>query len=236
MDIGRAFSFVFDDADWVKKILIGGLITLLGIIIPGLGILASFVIYGYALEVIRRVYLGDAKPLPEWDDIGGYFVRGLLLSIATFLWLVPPILLVTCVGGGIIVAGSASDDEGLAVFSGLLAFGVIGVTILLMIVWSVIFLPIIAGRYAIERRFGAMFEFGEIFADLGRAGAGPLLILFLTVIVANFVGGLGFVACLIGVVFTSFYSYLVMAHGAGQVYRRARGLDAAPATPTGPAF
>lgn len=228
MDIGRAFSFVFDDANWVKKILIGGLISLLAIVLPVLGLLASFVVYGYALEVIRRVYLDDPNPLPEWDDIGGYLVRGLLLSVGTFLWLAPPMVLVGCVGGGIIVLGSASDDDALAVFSGFLAFGIIGLAVLLIIVWSVVFLPIISGRYAVERRFGTMFEFGAIFAEIRRAGAGPLLVLLLTVIVAGFVSNLGIVACFIGVVFTSFYSYLVMAHGAGQVYRRARGFDAGP--------
>lgn len=233
MDIGRAFSFVFDDSDWVKKVLIGGLIALAGFVIP---LLPTFVLYGYAIEVLRRVYLGQVDALPAWDDFGGYFVRGAALSLGTFLWLVPPILLISCVGGGILVAGSASGDDSLAVFSGLLAFGIIGVAMLLMLVWSVIFLPIIAGRYAVEQRFGAMLEFREIFSEVGRAGAGPLAILLLTVIIASFVGYLGMIACFIGVIFTSFYSYLVIAHGAGQVYRRARGLEASRPTAQGPAF
>ncbi|MEZ4523780.1 MAG: DUF4013 domain-containing protein [Thermomicrobiales bacterium] len=203
---------------------------------PDRGWLASFVIYGYMLEILRRVYFGRTDVLPEWDDIGGYFVQGFVVSVGLFIWLLPPILLIGCVGGGIAIAGNSSGNDGLAVFSGLFAFGTISVMVLLTLIWSVAFLPIIGGRYAVEQRFGAMFEFSEIFAEVGRAGVGALLVLLLTVIIASFVGNLGFVACLIGVVFTSFYANVVMAHGAGQVYRRARGLGPDMASSQSPAF
>ncbi|MEZ4571610.1 MAG: DUF4013 domain-containing protein [Thermomicrobiales bacterium] len=88
--------------------------------------------------------------------------------------------------------GNSSGNDGLAVFSGLFAFGTISVMVLLTLIWSVAFLPIIGGRYAVEQRFGAMFEFSEIFAEVGRAGVGALLVLLLTVIIASFVGNLEF--------------------------------------------
>ena len=232
MDLGRAFNFVFDDPEWVKKILVGGLILLAGFVIP---ILPGLVLYGYALEVSRRVYQGRSDALPEWDDIGGYFVRGFLLSVAILIWLIPPILFISCVAGAVAVAASVSNEDVIAVFSGLVLFGLLGAMFLLLLLWTVAFLPIIAARYAVEERFGAMFEFGEIMGEVRRAGAGPLLILLLTFVVAGFVGQLGFVLCFVGVVFTSFYSYLVIAHGTGQVYRRATGMDAlatADGTPT----
>ena len=229
LDLGRAFSFVFDDPEWVKKILVGGLILLAGFIIP---ILPGLVLYGYALEITHRVYQGRSDALPEWDDIGGYFVRGFLLSVAIFFWLMPVILLITCVAGGVAVAASVSGEDVIAVFSGFILFGLLGVMFLLLLLWTVAILPIIAGRYAVEERFGAMFEFGEIMQEVRRVGAGPLLILLLTVIVAGFISQLGFVLCFVGVAFTSFYSYLVIAHGAGQVYRRARGMDVPPTATT----
>lgn len=81
-----------------------------------------------------------------------------------------------------------------------------------------------------------MFAFGEVFAEVRLAGVGPLLLLMLTAIVASFVGNLGIIACIIGLFFTSFYSYLVIAHGAGQVYRRARGLTGDESQAAHPAF
>ena len=32
MDIGSAFTFVFDDEEWVKKLAIGGVILLVGLV------------------------------------------------------------------------------------------------------------------------------------------------------------------------------------------------------------
>jgi len=32
MDFGKAFSFVFEDEDWIKKIGVGGLISLIPVI------------------------------------------------------------------------------------------------------------------------------------------------------------------------------------------------------------
>lgn len=219
MDIGRAFSFVFDDEDWVKKVLVGGLLSL----IPVVG---GFIVYGYMLEIARRVYLSSTEPLPQWDDIGGYLARGFLFVVAVFVWFLPVILLFGCVTVAIIAGGSASGDDAAAALSGIVAFGLISVGVLISMLWAVAFLPIITGRYAVEQRFGAMFQVGEILADVRRAGAVPILLLLVTYFVAGFIGQLGFLACFIGIIFTSFYANAVVAHGAGQVYRQARGLSA----------
>jgi hypothetical protein len=233
MDIGRAFAFVFGDPAWVKKVLIGGLIVLAGFIIP---LIPGFIIYGYMLEIMRQVYLGEVEGLPEWNDIGGYLARGFFLTVALFIWLLPALLLSGCAVGAILLAGGSTGNDAVAGLSGLVAFCLFGALFLVSMLWAIAFLPIVAGRYAVERRFGAMFAFGEIFAEVRRAGVGPLLLLLLTVIIAGFVGQLGIIACFIGVVFTSFYSNLVMAHGAGQIYRRARGLGTAEAATPHPAF
>jgi len=233
MDIGRAFAFVFDDPAWVKKVLIGGLITLAGFIIP---LIPGFIVYGYMLEIMRRVYLGESEGLPEWDDIGGYLGRGFFLTVALFVWLLPALLLSGCAVTAIILAGGSSENDAVAGLSGLVAFCLFGAIFLVILIWAVAFLPVVAARYAVERRFGTMFAFGEIFAEVRRAGVGMLLLLLLIVLIASFIGQLGIIACFIGVVFTSFYSNLVIAHGAGQVYRRARGMDAAATLPASPAF
>ena len=58
MDIGRSFSYILEDEDWWKKVLIGGLLTLIPIIGPFYGL-------GYLLEAIKNVISGREVPLPE---------------------------------------------------------------------------------------------------------------------------------------------------------------------------
>src|SRR5262245_34063546 len=73
LDFIRAFTFVTEDPDWIKKILLGGLFTLLG----GLCLIGTPFVAGYGLRVIARTARGEARPLPEWDDWGGLFMDGL---------------------------------------------------------------------------------------------------------------------------------------------------------------
>ncbi len=48
MDFGKAFTYAFEDQDWLKKLGIGGLLLL----IPIFGILA---VMGWTVEITRRV-------------------------------------------------------------------------------------------------------------------------------------------------------------------------------------
>jgi hypothetical protein len=98
------------------------------------------------------------------------------------------------------------------------------------LVYQVIFPPIVTARYAVNRTFGTMFEFNEIFQQVQRAGS-ALVILYLITLVAYFVGLVGLVACIVGVFFTGAYAGFVVAHATGQVYRKASGM-----TPQQPAF
>ena len=77
MDIGKAFGFVFEDEEWIKKLLLGALITL----IPVFG---QFTLMGYIVAVIRNVLAGSYRPLPEWENLGTYFKDGLMVSLVGF--------------------------------------------------------------------------------------------------------------------------------------------------------
>ncbi len=221
MDIGRAFTFVFDDEEWIKKILVGGLLSL----IPLVG---SFIVYGYMLEIVSRVYSDAEEPLPQWDDMGGYLARGFFLWIGVLIWFLPVTLLIGCVAVVLIVAGGSTGQDAAVAISTIAAIGLIGVMLFVILIWSVIVMPIILGRYAVKRSFGAMFQFGEIMGDIRQIGAMPILILLVIYFIAGFIGQLGFIACFVGIIFTSFYANVVTAHGAGQVYRRTLASDVAP--------
>ena len=50
LDFGRCFSFVTEDPDWVKKVLIGGAFTLASIFLVG-----AFFVAGYFARLVKRV-------------------------------------------------------------------------------------------------------------------------------------------------------------------------------------
>ena len=79
VDFGRSFSFVTEDPEWVKKILIGGAFTLACALLVGV----PFVL-GYFSRTLRNVAAGEPRPMPEWDDLGGLFEEGLRLTIDYF--------------------------------------------------------------------------------------------------------------------------------------------------------
>ena len=89
MDIGKSFTFVFEDPNWASKIIIGGLITL----IPIVGWL--FVI-GYLVAIARNIINGDQQPLPEWSDFGQIFVDGIYGFVIAFVYVLP-IIVVSCI-------------------------------------------------------------------------------------------------------------------------------------------
>ena len=101
MDWGRAFQFQFQDKDWIKKILIGGVMFL----IPIFGWL---VIVGYAVQTAKNVKNGQESPLPEWEDWGGRFITGLMAFLTILIYAIPGIVvgLIPCVGVFINIAWS----------------------------------------------------------------------------------------------------------------------------------
>ncbi len=209
MNFGRSFSFVFQDPEWVKKVLIGGLVSLIPIV-------GNFMAAGYVLEVTKDTVENNDSPMPEWNDLGGYLVRGFLLQIGALIWMLPLIILIAC-GALVTVAAFSGSD----VFGGVILFSNICLFAVLILIWSVAFIPMMTARYAVEQRFSAMLEIGEIIRDARNAGV-ALLILFLITIVASLIGAIGLIVCFIGVIFTQFYAYLVIGQAIGQTYRKAR--------------
>lgn len=210
MDIGKAFSYVFDDEKWITKILIGGLFVLLSPLLVGIPFLL-----GYVVETVGNVMRDETRPLPEWTDLGDKFVKGLILIAVAILYNLPVIFLACLLG----ILSLAAGDRG----EGLLASGRLCVQCLSSL-WGLlmaIVAPAVVIRYAESGEFGAAFRFGEVFS-LITANLGNYIVALLLGWVASLIAGLGTILCLVGVLFTTFWSYLVAAHLWGQVGRQAR--------------
>ena len=229
LDFGRGIRFVFDDPDWVKKVLIGGGMMLLSIFIIG-----SFWVMGYWVRLIRRAARGEDRPLPEWEDLGGMLMDGLKAAgvyLAYVLALVIPlgaaVVALIVAGGGLASLGRGSDDaaQALGAVAGLAGVGLYGVFWLLMIL-LMIYLPAALTRFALTDRFGAGFEIGENLAFIRRNLQNYALALVLYLI-GSFVAQFGVLLCCIGVFPISFWALCVLGWALGETAR----FDAAAAAP-----
>jgi len=209
MDIGKAFTYIFDDESWITKILIGGILGIIPIV--------NCAVFGYMVETLRNVAQGMERPLPEWSEFGGKFVKGLMVVIIGFIYAIPILLIMGCfmgltfaLGGG---NGKGEDLIGLLLFPLYCILGLYGLVLGILS-------PAILIKYAVTGDFASAFRFGEIFG-LITGNLGNYIVALILAWVASIIASFGIIACGVGVLFTSFWGYLVMAHLGGQIHRAA---------------
>lgn len=211
-DFGRPFAFVFEDREWLKKILMGGLFAI-GIVFFLLGL---FPLMGYMARVMRNTIEGRDTPLPEWDDIGDMFSEGVRLFGVALCWMLPFVLLVIVIFIPSMFMMSAHNDA-MQGIGGLMIGGSYCLWIPLNLALRFI-IPVAMLRAVVQRRFGAGIEVGAVIAMI-KANFVNFLMAFLVSFIASLIAGFGIVACIVGVFFTSFWSMLVTAQAYGQAYR-----------------
>jgi hypothetical protein len=225
MDIGKAFGFVFEDENWIVKLLIAAAILAVGILFSWLLliplIVAVALLGGYGVEITRRVIRGLAPALPEWDDWGALLVDGIKVWVIGIVYALPAIILSACVG---IMAAIAGEDSGAGVAISLCGsfFGFL---------WAIamsLLMPAAIAFFAAEDDLGAAFRFGDVFA-LVRDNIATYLVTFVMSWVASLVGGLGSLVCGVGWLFTAPYGAFVTSHLYGQAYLETKGQGAGAA-------
>jgi hypothetical protein len=204
MDIGSSFTYMFQDENWIKKILIGGIVGIIPIV--------NFAAIGYMIQVIRNVRAGAPLPLPEWDEFGRYFMDGLWVFLIFLVWSIPIIIFACLQTVGAAAVGDNEDLVG--------AYGVVSVCFsCLSVLWGLVlavFGPAILIRFSEVGQFAAGFRFSELFS-LISANVGSYIIVLLLMWVAGLIASFGVILCVIGIIFTQFWSYLVAGNLLGQL-------------------
>ncbi|MFT3895951.1 MAG: DUF4013 domain-containing protein [Anaerolineales bacterium] len=184
MDIGKSFSFPFEDNQWVSKLGLGAVISM----VPFL----HFAWLGYIVELIRNVMNGAAQPLPNWDDIGKKFMDGLILTVAGLVYALPMLLVICLPMGFMVIPAILSgnrDLEGLsnaiASAGGVLFTCLLCVFVIYALVLSVIY-PAILIVFAREGTLASCFKFREVF-DLISKNMTPFLTAWGVSVAAGFV-------------------------------------------------
>ena len=178
MDSGKSISYAFEDENWLSKLGVGALISLVPIL--------NFAWLGYLVDIMRNVSDGQAEPLPGWDELGEKFTKGLYISIAGLIYSLPGLLFL-CLPFGFILIPLFSEYQDLqqaltigASLASIAMFCCIGFYFLL---FSFIF-PAVNLNFARQGTFQACFRLREIIG-LITTHTGDYLIAWLVAIVAG---------------------------------------------------
>lgn len=189
--------------DWVKIIVIGGVLTFLGFLV-----LPLFVVYGYVVRAISDSIDGETAP-PGFDDWGSLLVDGLQAWFIHVIYLIIPGIVATITIGGAIAAIATGEPLGAAGgIAGL--FGGLGLTVVLALVFSYLAVAAIV-NFANEGRFGAAFDVGRI-RELVLDGdfAAAWIVSVVAFIIAAIVAGVPVIGFILGP-FVTFYVAVVAA-------------------------
>ncbi|MCX7681557.1 MAG: DUF4013 domain-containing protein [Anaerolineae bacterium] len=215
MDIGKALGFVFEDEKWIGKILLGILIAL----IPVFG---QFALMGYVIAILRNVMAGHPRPLPEWNNLGGYFMDGLKFWVVTIVYSIPLLILLCPII--FIVVLPLLGDNGKEALTGLALVLSIGIGCLAMLYSILVTLmtPALQIRYAATGEIGQCLRIGEMFrftfSNLGNIIIATLILVVLYSFVLPLVSAitLGLLAPPAIIWMTASYAHLL-----GQIGRQA---------------
>lgn len=197
MDIGRAIKLPFDDPEWWKKCLIAGLITL----IPVVGVI---VVLGWQRRIFENARSGNPSPLPDiafGDDLG----RGVAPFVAVLNIAAIAVVLAIGVAVAVPVAGAISDT-----LAGIVAIFANLVMVVVMLAASVL-VPDFLRRGFEDGEMLPLLKPGPTISRI-TGDVGAYVMLLVGFFVANFIGGLGSVACGIGALFTAPLGYVMMTY------------------------
>lgn len=207
MNFGLAFSFVFKDKDWFKKVALPALCSLIPIV-------GGFVVSGWALKVAKNVIEGNQEnALPELT-FGADLGRGFKAAVISLIYSLP-VAILAGIGGGLLGTGTANESTVPIIFGA--CFLLIGLLVGLLIA----FLGVVGmANFVAKDQFGAAFKFSELFKMLKKSFGSWLLVLLGQILAMGLIAPLGTIACGIGAVLTAAYGLAFSNHLLGQAYNK----------------
>lgn len=208
MDFGLAFSYVFKDPDWFKKVAIPALCSLIPVIGP-------FILLGWAAKAAKSVMDGNAEnALPELD-FGADLGKGFMLTLVGLIYSLPIAILVAASSGLVSVAPNSDEVVSIVLYIIGGCVGLIGLLAGLLIA----FLSAAGmANYIAKEEFGAAFRFKELFGMLKKSFVSWLLVVVGYILGIGIIAPLGTVACGVGALLTAAYGNLIVMHLLGQAY------------------
>ena len=206
IDIGAALEFAKSDPDWMKKCGMHGLVML----IPIAGFLALF---GWGRKIFENAK-NDERILPELD-IGGeisYGIPPLVAMLNPAAIILPLMIVIMGIGmAGGMISGVVGGDAGgiIGIVMMVITFGLYGVFMLLAFGLQLLTPEI--QRRGYNGEMGPLFSPGSSLRAI-KANPKAFVMTFIGLFVANFIGGLGVIACYVGMFLTVPFGHAMAAH------------------------
>jgi hypothetical protein len=210
MNFGLAFSYVFKDENWFKKIAIPAVCSL----IPVVG---QLVVTGWAMKAAKNVIEGNEEHALPKLEFGADLGRGFMIFLITLLYNLP-VIIVGGITGAIFGFGSDANQSVMIIL--FILGGCLGIVVLLLGLLIGFMNVIGIANYLAKGKFAAAFKFKEIFGMLKKSFVSWLLVIVGQILAVGIIAPLGTIACVIGVFLTLAYGLAVYAHLLGQAYNQ----------------
>jgi hypothetical protein len=213
MELGRAFSYAFEDKDWITKLGIA-VLMMMATLIPIVGLLAVCVLLGYMANIVHNVRNGHPRPLPKWGNYSHLAKHGAYVLLATILYNLPVLFIMAFLN-------SFGAAMGRSQFGGFAYVTIIGCVLLIlfvytMIAWSMLAIGII--RYSEKGDTGVFYRFAKLFNILQNNISLTLKWVFYSII-ANILFAFLFLIPIVGWAVVLALSYPVQGYLMGQYGR-----------------
>lgn len=217
VDWGRAVKMPFQD---YKKLGIAGLMY----VIPVVNIVTSFFATGYGFKMAENS-MKKKYALPEWEDWGGLFLKGLLGAIISIIFMLPAMIVAMVgVGSALFTMLMSGNFDPMLLFQ---SFGLGAVAALLGLI-AIYLLPAALMFFVKEDSFASAFNFGGIFkkvftGDYFVAWLGLVVYAIVLGIVAGIVSGLLAVTIVLPIVIMALVQAIVLITGMtvfGEVFQK----------------
>jgi len=207
MNIGLAFTYQFEDEEWIKKLLLTGLIALIPIV-------GQIYVFGWMMEIAERFATGSTKELPD-IDFGKFLGKGFSGYIATLIYSIPGFIVML---PGIIASfftGAVGEDA--AIFIMIAMVCCFGLGALVTIAASLLSFPAIVEVQMKDLK--SAFQIKRMVAIFKGAIGAYLLAIVILALAVPIISSLGAIACGIGVIITLPYSISLYGALLGMAYR-----------------
>lgn len=152
--ISDAITYPTEHDDWVKTLLIGGVLSAFGFLL-----LPLLPVYGYVVRVVRHSLEGDPRPptFGDWEVLVVDGAKAVLVG-AVYL-LIPGIVGGVTVGGSLVAIATGTRGGTATGVAGLVVGGLL--TVVLSLVFGYVAVAAVVA-FADERRIGAAFDPGVL--------------------------------------------------------------------------
>ena len=156
--LSKAFTYVFDDNSWVEKLIMMAVFSLLSLI-PIIGLLPLAIIFGWMIELVRRMQKREAYPLPMWINLDKKLSDGASVLMATAFYHVP-VLLVLLVQA--IIPSIAQEESVRAIIAMISLAFVYPITLAyILVIW--LMLGVGCVHFAKTKHGSAFYDFNALF-------------------------------------------------------------------------